>query len=109
MLPPRIEQEAGAGFDDAAYVLSMEKLLCFAKLPRVRFVWVERVMIECQRYALVTKIGENLQRVRQSMVGKAIGVVTEVHDRRPVAEKTALPLRDDCHYKPGTVLIRSLR
>ena len=51
MLPPRIEQEAGAGFDDAAYVLSMEKLLCFAKLPRVRFVWVERVMIECQRYA----------------------------------------------------------
>ena len=85
MFGVRIEQESGAGFDDAAKVVLLQRggdlvELCVDSLV----VRIECAVIERDRDALVANFGQQRDCVEQVVVGKAVGVVGEEHCGGPI-------------------------
>ena len=78
MFLPRIEQEPSPGLDDTSQSQFLKECANGGQLQRqVSIVRIERVIIDCDRCAPVTKPSKNLERVFQAVMGKAIGVVAE--------------------------------
>jgi hypothetical protein len=80
----RIEQEAGAGFDNALQTQAIEKSRYFGDLMgKLGRGGVEGVVIERDSDTLKTQICQDAQGIFQAVVGKAVGVVPEEHDLAP--------------------------
>jgi hypothetical protein len=80
VLPPWIEQEPGAGLNDAAQIIFLKELVHPIHLfGQISFVRIERMVIERYGDTAVAKFSEDVYRVFQAMMGETIRVVAEEH------------------------------
>ena len=82
VLHARVEQVARPGLDDACHPVPIEggpNRIDLAAEDRRIFVGVESPGVERDRNALIALVGQEIDRVDQTMVCQAVGVVAESH------------------------------
>src|SRR5438132_5657466 len=89
MFAPAVEEETSPGFDDRTKIARLQNLAYIAQLHRqIGIKRIEGVIIERDGDALITEVGEDVERILQRMMRKAVGVVAEEHAARPSLEGT---------------------
>src|SRR5262249_3958565 len=79
MFSARVEQKAGSGFNHRSSSQGTQQLADDRKLlPEFCPVeWDQCVMVQRNGHAFIPELGDDLKRVFQPVMGKAVGVVTE--------------------------------
>ena len=84
MLEPGIEQEPGARLDHSRQTAPVEQRPDRLNLARQRvrvFERIEGACVERDRHALVSLLGQQLDGVGEAMMGQAVRVVSESHEK----------------------------
>ena len=81
MFASRVEEVAGAGFDDDAQVEFVEELAQASEVGRLGGEWVAVVVVEGKRNTAIAAVGHDFERFLQAVVRKTVGVVskTKIH------------------------------
>src|ERR1700722_14182718 len=80
MFATRVEQKAGAGFDDRTQRVFFQQNLHVRKLPaEVKVKRIERMVVERQSNTAISQLRQDDKGVIEAVMGEAVGVVAKQH------------------------------